>query len=188
MAPDLTGRFPVKSRKGNQYVLVTAFHNYIFAVPMPSKTSSAYVTAFHSTFNHLKSTNLSITNITTDNEISQPLLDLFNNLNIKAQFQPPGNHRSNYAERAIRTFKNHFISTLASVHPTFPPDLWDLLIPISILTINHLRPSKLNPSVSAYAGIHGADIDPGHAPLPVCASVHRENGSTPHIGHPIPLP
>ena len=121
---------------------------------MPSKFSAAYVTAFQTAFNHFKSTNLSTSKITTDNEISQPLPDLFNNLRIDAQFQHPGNHRSNFAERAIRTFKNHFTATLAGVHPTFPPDLWDLLIPITNLTINYLRPSKLDPSISAYAGIH----------------------------------
>ena len=147
---------------------------------MPSKSSAAYVTALQTTFRHFKSTNLSLSKITTDNEISQPFLDLFNNLRIDAQFQSPGNHRSNFAERAIRTFKNHFISTLASVHPTFPPDLWDLLIPITNLTINHLRPSKLGPSISAYAGIHGANIDfakyPIHPPGQLIVVHERPDG------------
>ena len=93
---------------------------------MPSKTAAAYVNAFKSTFHHFKSTNLSISKITTDNEISQPLLDLFDTPSIDAQFQPPGNNRSNFAERAIRTFKNNFISILVGVHPSFPSDLWDL--------------------------------------------------------------
>ena len=70
MASDLTGRFLLKSRTGNQYLLVTAFHNYIYAEPMKSKSAPAYVTAFQNTFNHFKSTNLFIANITTDNETS----------------------------------------------------------------------------------------------------------------------
>ena len=82
MASDLTGRFPVKLRRGNQYLLVTVFNNYIYAELIKSKASAAYVTAFENTFNHFKSTSLSVTNITTDNEMSQPLLNLFDVLKI----------------------------------------------------------------------------------------------------------
>ena len=36
------------------------------------------------------------------------------------QLTPPNMHRINAAERAIRTFKNHFISGLATLDPEFP--------------------------------------------------------------------
>ena len=36
-------------------------------------------------------------------------------MNIKYQLVPPSNHRANNAERAIQTFKNHFIAGLCSV-------------------------------------------------------------------------
>ena len=43
----------------------------------------------------------------------------------KAAFQlvPPEMHRQNRAERAIRTFKDHFLAILAGVDPAFPPYL-----------------------------------------------------------------
>ncbi len=41
----------------------------------------------------------------------------------KFQFVPPDMHRRNQAERAIRTFKDHFLAILAGVDPTFPPYL-----------------------------------------------------------------
>jgi hypothetical protein len=47
----------------------------------------------------------------------------------KFQLVPPDMHRRNRAERAIRTFKAHFLLILAGVDQTFPPYLWDLLLP-----------------------------------------------------------
>jgi hypothetical protein len=42
---------------------------------------------------------------------------------------PPHCHRRNAAERDIYTFKEHFVSGLASVEPDFPLKLWDRLLP-----------------------------------------------------------
>ena len=64
-------------------------------------------------------------------------------------------HRRNAAERAIRTFKAHFISILAGVAHDFPSHLWDLLLPQAELTLNLLRQSLRNPSVSAWEDSHG---------------------------------
>lgn len=68
---------------------------------------------------------------------------------------PPHNHRRNAAERAIRTYKNHFLAGLASVHPDYPISQWDRLIFQSTLTLNHLRNSRVNPKLSAYAYLFG---------------------------------
>jgi hypothetical protein len=62
---------------------------------------------------------------------------------------PPGIHRRNAAERAIRTFKNHFIAGLCGVDQYFPLHLWDRLLPQAILTLNLLRGSRINPKLSA---------------------------------------
>ena len=48
---------------------------------------------------------------------------------VNYQLVPPHIHRRNAAERAIRTFKAHFLSVLAGVAVEFPRNLWDLLIP-----------------------------------------------------------
>jgi hypothetical protein len=73
----------------------------------------------------------------------------------KFQLVPPDMHRCNWAERAIRTFKDHFLSLLASVDASFPPYLWDLLLPQAELTLNLLRQSGLNPWISAWEFFHG---------------------------------
>ena len=63
----------------------------------------------------------------------------------------PHIHQRNSAERAIQTFKNHFIAALACTDPNFPMSNWCRLLPRAELTLNLLRPSRLNPKLSAYA-------------------------------------
>jgi hypothetical protein len=67
----------------------------------------------------------------------------------------PHNHRVNAAERAIQTFKAHFISTLATTDSDFPLQLWDRLTPQVVSTLNMLRPSRIDPTISAYEAVHG---------------------------------
>ena len=45
------------------------------------------------------------------------------------------------AERAIQTFKNHFIAGLSSTNPNFPLHLWDELLEQATITINLLQQS-----------------------------------------------
>ena len=72
------------------------------------------------------------------------------------QLAPPHIHRRNAAERAIRTFKDHFLAGLASLDPTFPMYLWDRLISQANTSLNLLRQSRLNPKLSAYAYLNGS--------------------------------
>lgn len=74
---------------------------------------------------------------------------------IQFQLTPAGLHRRNLAERAIQTFKEHFIAGLCSAHPRFPPVLWDKLLPQAVITLDLLHPSRVNPQHSAYAQLYG---------------------------------
>ena len=44
------------------------------------------------------------------------------------QLIPPNLHRRNVAERAIRTFKAHFLAILAGVYPEFPKFMLENLL------------------------------------------------------------
>jgi hypothetical protein len=92
---------------------------------------------------------------TLDNEASTALKNFFTINNIAYQFVPPHCHRRNAAERAIRTFKEHFVAGLSSVEPSFPMQLWDRLLPQAEITLNLLRTSCLHPQISAAAHYHG---------------------------------
>ena len=86
-----------------------------------------------------------------NNEASTKLKHLITEeLGITYQLVPPDIHRHNDAERAIRTFKAHFLSFLAGITPDFPKFLWDHPLPLTKTTLNFLRQSNLNPTKSAW--------------------------------------
>jgi hypothetical protein len=89
-----------------------------------------------------------------DNKASQALQDEIRK-NCALQLVPPDTHRQNLAERAIQTFKSHFIAILSGVDNNFPMQLWDQLAPQTILTLNLLHQSHVKSSISAYKHING---------------------------------
>ena len=154
---DQTGHFTVPSASGNKYIFVCYDYdsNYIDARPLTGKTKEQIVKAYQASIKMLQSRGLHPQLQRLDNEASQALIHEINKNNIDFQLTPAGLHRRNKAERAIQTFKNHFIAGLCSIDPAFPLNLWDKLIPQAILTLNLLRASRINPNLSAYAQLHG---------------------------------
>jgi hypothetical protein len=90
-----------------------------------------------------------------DNDASLTLRNYLTKEGIDYQLATPHIHRRNNAERAIQTFKNHFITGLFSVDPNFTLKLWDKLLPQATITLNLLRKSRINPRMSAYAQLNG---------------------------------
>jgi hypothetical protein len=96
-----------------------------------------------------------------DNEASTIFKSFLRAQQIDYQLTPPGMHHRNAAERAICTWKNHFIAGLSSLNPRFPLRFWCQLLPQSAFTLNLLCQSLLNPRLSGYAQLHGPfDINP----------------------------
>jgi len=77
------------------------------------------------------------------------------NYDITIEIAPPGNHRTNLAERAIRTAKNHVVSSIATTDKNFPLELWDEIIPQAEITLNLMRGCRNNPVISAYEAVRG---------------------------------
>jgi hypothetical protein len=128
---DLTGKFPVLSSKGNSYVMLWYINdcNYIKVVPMKSRSASEWVKAYHSIHQELRVKGFKPKLQTLDNEASAAFKNFFTANNIAYQLVPPHYHRRNAAERAIITFKEHFVAGLSSVDPSLPMHLWDRLLP-----------------------------------------------------------
>ena len=59
--------------------------------------------------------------------------------NANYQLVPPNTHQRNAAERAIFTFKAHFIAIITGVAHDLQRNLWDLLLPQTEVTLNLLR-------------------------------------------------
>jgi hypothetical protein len=129
--------------------------NYIKVVPMKSRSASEWVKAYDSIHQQLTVEGFKPKLQTLDNEASAALKNFFTVNDIAYQLVPPHFHRRNAAERAIRTFKEHFVAGLSSVDPSFPMHLWYRLIPQAEITLNLLRTSCLHPQLSAAAHYHG---------------------------------
>ena len=89
---------------------------------------------------------------------------------------PPHTHRRNIAERAIQTWKDHFIAILSRADTSFPKNMWDLLIPQAELTLNLLRQSNMTPKISAYAHLYGPHNYNKHplAPMGTAVQMHEK--------------
>jgi hypothetical protein len=101
--------------------------------------------------------------------------NFFTAQNIDYQLVPPHCHRRNAAERAMRTFKEHFVSGISSVDPSFPMHLWDRLLSQAEITLNLLRTSRLHPQLSAAAHYHGlVNYNKTAFAPPVCKIIAHE--------------
>ena len=112
-----------------------------------------------------------------DNECPSIVLEYIKNTKkMDLLLVPPYMHRVNAAEKAIDSYKNHFISGLATVHPDFPLHLWCRLIPLASITLNLLRPSRINPRLSAEECLNGV-FDYNKTPIapPGCKVVVHES-------------
>jgi hypothetical protein len=127
---DLTGQFPVRSSKGNSYVMVCYIYdcNYAKVIPMKSRSASEWVKTYDSVHQELTVKGFKPKLQTPVNEASTALKSFFTDHDIAYQLVPPHCHRRTAAERAIRTFKEHFVDGLSSVDPSFPLHLWDRLL------------------------------------------------------------
>jgi hypothetical protein len=150
---NLTGKFPVRSSKGNSYVMVCYIYdcNYVKVIPMKSSSASGWVKAYDSVHQELTVKGFNPKLQTLDNEASAALKNFFTVNDITYQLVLPHFHRCNAAKHAIRTFKEHFYAGLSSVEPSFPLHLWDRLLPQAEITLNLLRTSRLHPQLSAAA-------------------------------------
>jgi hypothetical protein len=90
-----------------------------------------------------------------DNECSNDMKKASQKANVEFQLVPRHTHRRNAAGRAVCMFKNHLCAGIATCDPNFPSQEWDRFLPQATITLNLLRASRLNPSLSAHAAIHG---------------------------------
>jgi hypothetical protein len=127
----LTEKFPVRSSKGNWYVIIGYSYdcNYVKVVPMKSSSASEWVKAYEHIHQELTSRGFKPKLQTLANEASTTLKCFFTTNGMQYQLVPPHCHRRKADARYVRTFKEHFVAGLASVDPDFPLQLWYRLLP-----------------------------------------------------------
>jgi hypothetical protein len=154
---DQTGRFPYTSSRGNQYLMIVYDYdsNAILQEPLKNRTAGELTRAWSTMHQRLSRGGSSPNIYILDNEFAMDLRSSMEKYNVTYQLVPPHVHRRNAAERAIQTFKHHFLAILASCDLNFPISEWDRLLDQAETTINLLRNSRVNPKLSSYAYLFG---------------------------------
>ena len=111
---------------------------------MKNRSDESFVAAYKEIYKYLGDRGSKHTLNVTDNECSKEEQNYINSQGVDWQLVKPDNYRVNAAERAIQTFKNHFISGLCSVDKLFPLQLWCYLLAQAELTLNLLWTSRID--------------------------------------------
>ena len=103
--------------------------NSILVQPLKKRNASTIVQAWKTLFNWLTKHGHETKLFILDNEFSTELNNTLKSNNLMFQLVSPNVHQRNAAERAIQTFKNHFLSVLVTADQSYPITKWDRLIP-----------------------------------------------------------
>jgi hypothetical protein len=163
---DQTGQFPAGSSNGYQYMLVMYHYdtNGILVTPQKTQHGNEILRGYTKLYEHLHERGFKPTTQWLDNEASNALKTFNRTQAVEYQLVPPHVHRRNSAERAICTWKNHFVAGICSTDTAFPLHLWDRLIDQATITLNLLRPAWRNPNMSAHQMLNGT-FDYNQAPM-----------------------
>ena len=138
---DAAGALPFTGRDGSRYLIIFFSEkcNYIHVVGIKSRSAAEYVRALKSALQFFSRHGVDTSFVRMDNECSAELKELVRTGSISLELTPASQHRRNKAERAIRSFKNHFIAANSGVDPTAPKDLWSDFCAQIEETLNLLR-------------------------------------------------
>ena len=119
---DQTGAFPITSNRGTK-TMYCAYHydsNKVFKRGLRNKKKEPLLEAHQDVYKHLKLAGCKPIYHRLDNEAPSNVLEFLKENGVDFQLAPPHDHKTNAAERAIRTAKNHFIAGLATCEKDFP--------------------------------------------------------------------
>jgi hypothetical protein len=140
---DQPGRFPKKSSKGNQYIMVLmeSNSNVILVETMKNCSSGKMIWAHQKLIDRLHATGIVPKHLILNIKCSNNFKNTIKCNKMTYQHVPPQDHHRNCAEKAIQIFKDHFVAILCGANREFPLNLWDLLLPQAENTLNMLCPS-----------------------------------------------
>ena len=156
IASDQTGAFPRVSNKGNKYISVFYVYdaNCVKGVLIKSRNKSDLLAAYRKIYSWCEARGFKPTLHRMDNEISAEVEAFITSQQTNLQYAAPGRH-CKPDERAVQTYKSCFKSTTASLPPDFPISYCCRLMEQCDLTVNIVRPYRMNPKLSAWAACEG---------------------------------
>jgi hypothetical protein len=163
---DQTGNMPVVSYAGNKchFVCYEYRSNAILVRAMKDQTDDSLQKAFQNVYEFLTTRGFKPKLNIMDNQCSKRIQRYIKSTGAGIQLVNPDDHRVNACERAIQTWKNHWIAGLNTIDPACLLQLWSKFIQQGQDTLNLLRKSRINPRLSAYAILNG-QFDFNRTPL-----------------------
>jgi hypothetical protein len=140
------------------YVFFVMYHyetNAILATPVAGLDDKSIFKAYKMQFDNLTSKGHKPKIDIMDNQATKHIKAFLTEQQCQLQLVEPHNHRLNAAERAIQTFKDAFIAALVTTNSDFPLQLWDKITPEVQNTLNMMRASHINPTISVYEQLNG---------------------------------
>jgi hypothetical protein len=154
---DQTGRFPITSNRGNNYIVLfyVVDANFIKSYPIKSRHRTELLKAYDDVYKYLRIQRYRPKLHRLANETSKDVEEFIAEQNAKHQYTPPDMHRTNIAERMIRTWKNHMCAVRAGTPKTYRLSNWCKDLEQVDMTLNMMRPCTQNPNLSAYEAMEG---------------------------------
>jgi hypothetical protein len=155
-------------------VLVESNSSAILVEPMKNRSAGEMVQAYQAIIKRLNAKGIFPKEHILDNKCSELFKQQIKLNKMTHQLVPQHNHRRNRAEKAIQTFKDHFVSILCSTNSSFPLHLWDRILIQVEHTLNMLRPARMLKTVLAYTYLYGQHNYNSHpfAPLGCKVEAH----------------
>ena len=117
---------------------------------MKGRTDEHMVAVFQDIYDYLRERNLTPSLHVIDNECSKAIKNFIKKKKVDIQLVEPHNHRVNAAKPDVKAAKYHTIAGLATVDITCPLRLWCKFVPQIQDTMNMVRTSRRNSSISDY--------------------------------------
>ena len=124
---DLAGCYPIKSARGNQYILICYDYdrNVVLEELLPSRSVAYINKAVPKLLDTLTTSGHNPKLHIIDNQSCDILKKTLLKRKISYKLVSPHTHFRNAAERGIQTFKYHFIAFLCSTDTKYPVQEWE---------------------------------------------------------------
>jgi hypothetical protein len=122
MYADQTGLFPAVSNLGNKYVMILHHvdSNFSWSEAMQNQSGGKLILARAHALARMQRQGLIPKHQILDNQASAEYKAAIETFGMTCELVPPKEHQRNMAEKAIQTFKYHFVGVLSGCAPPCP--------------------------------------------------------------------
>jgi hypothetical protein len=150
-------QFPQVSSLGNKYIMIihNVDSNSSWAEALKDNTGGKLILGRAQALEHMRKAGIVLKHQVLDSQASVAYKKAIGDSDVTNELVPPDNHQCNRAEKAIQTFKDHFVGILSGCASTFSLHLWCQLLPQVERQLILLQQLRLHPNLSSYAHVYG---------------------------------